>query len=137
MEAGTFWYLHVQFLRILNVMQINFQNNNEFPGVKDISPNEAQALLSDSSVAWIDVRGADEYTGELSHITTSSLISMDQVPAQLSKIPKEGIKIFICRSGVRSAKTCQYLQALGYSDCYNLSGGMLLWNQLQLPVKGK
>ena len=118
-------------------MQINYETNRDFPGVKDILPQEAHGLLAATDITWIDVRGSDEYSGELSHITTSHLIPMDQVPNQLSQIPKEGTKIFICRSGVRSAKVCQYLQSLNYSDCYNLSGGMLLWNQLQLPVKGK
>lgn len=118
-------------------MQITTIKNKDFPEVADILPQEAARLLDNKQVTWIDVRNPDEYVGELSHITTASLLPMDQVPNQLEQIPKEGIKIFVCRSGMRSAKTCMYLQALGYTDCYNLHGGMILWNQSQLPVEGK
>jgi rhodanese-related sulfurtransferase len=118
-------------------MTIQTEKNQQFPGVNDISPKEASEYLSQPTVTWIDVRSNEEYIGELSHIKNSILIPMDQISNQLSKIPKSGIKIFICRSGQRSAKTCQYLQGIGYTDCFNLGGGMLLWNQLQLPVEGK
>ncbi len=118
-------------------MSLKTMKNLEYADVNDIDPVIASSLLANNTITWIDVRGPDEYVGELSHIIPSALIPMDQVPQHLEKIPKTGHKIFICRSGARSAKTCQYLQGIGYTDCFNLAGGMIKWNQLQLPTEGK
>ena len=32
-----------------------------------------------------------------------------------------------CRSGARSAKACQVLNQQGFTNCYNLLGGILDW----------
>jgi rhodanese-related sulfurtransferase len=41
--------------------------------------------------------------------------------------------IFICRSGKRSAQACDLLQAHGV-EASNMTGGMLEWQALQLPM---
>jgi rhodanese-related sulfurtransferase len=40
----------------------------------------------------------------------------------------------VCRSGARSAQACQFLQQQGYSNVYNLRGGMMRWVQSGLPA---
>ncbi|MCB0348677.1 MAG: rhodanese-like domain-containing protein [Bdellovibrionales bacterium] len=118
-------------------MTFKTTKNANYENVNDIDPITASELMNNASITWIDVRSSEEYTGELSHIKVSKLIPMDQIPNQLADINKNDTKIFICRSGARSAKTCQYLQGIGYTNCYNLAGGMIKWNELQLPTEGK
>ena len=36
-----------------------------------------------------------------------------------------------CRSGVRSLQACAMLEQLGFQHTYNLSGGILAWQELQ------
>ena len=38
----------------------------------------------------------------------------------------------MCRSGVRSAQACEFLQPLGF-DVYNLTGGINMWSQVIDP----
>ena len=84
----------------------------------------------------IDVRGKDEYYGELGHIQNSRLITIDEYfetnMGQMSKTPKY---LFICRSGGRSARATRVAQQLDFSNIYNMEGGMLRWNELNYPTE--
>ena len=42
--------------------------------------------------------------------------------------------LVVCRSGARAAMACDVLQQMGYDKVYNLFGGMMAWNERQLPV---
>lgn len=107
--------------------------NPGFDGVMDIHPNELNQLKD--SVCLVDVRRPDEYTGELGHIAGTQLIVLDTIPQHLQELPKDKTIVFVCRSGGRSAQATAYAKSEGFSEVYNMLGGMLLWNELQLPVE--
>lgn len=57
-----------------------------------------------------------------------TLIPLGEIPARFNEIPKEGKVIIHCRSGARSANAIAWLQqAQGYTNLYNLKGGILAW----------
>ncbi len=115
---------------------VNFETKTEnphFDGIYDISPNEL--LRKKADVVMIDVRQPEEYIGELGHIPGSSLVVLDTLPEQLSSLPKDKTVVFICRSGARSAKATAFAKMNGFEEVFNMQGGMLLWNDLQLPVE--
>ena len=111
------------------------KTNGDFPTVLDIAPQEL--LLKKSEVLLIDVRRPDEFTGELGHIPDAQLIVLDTLPQHLGDLPKEKTVVFVCRSGARSARAVAFAKDAGFTSVYNLDGGMILWNQLQLAVEGK
>lgn len=76
----------------------------------------------------IDVREPEEVAAGM--IPGAIHIPMGQIPQRLSEIPQDSEVIFICRSGNRSGKVCEYLGALGYENPVNLIGGMLAWSEL-------
>ena len=82
-----------------------------------------------------DVRQPDEYVGELGHIAGAELLVLDTLPDQLAKLPKDRTIVFVCRSGGRSGKATAYALMNGFTQVFNMQGGMLRWNQLQLPVE--
>jgi hydroxyacylglutathione hydrolase len=83
----------------------------------------------------IDVRRSDEFHGELGHIENASLVTLGpDLKAFLEKEDRKSKIIFICRSGGRSGTATALSRELGFTDTYNMSGGMLLWNELQLPT---
>jgi len=106
--------------------------NPHYEGVFDIGPQELKDKLND--VKLIDVRQPDEYTGELGHIANSELMVLDTLPDKLASISKEKTVVFICRSGGRSARATAFALMNGFQSVFNLQGGMLLWNELQLPT---
>lgn len=116
--------------------QVHFENrieNPSFEGVFDVEPTELQTKLN--QVKLIDVRQPDEFTGELGHIAGSELVVLDTLPDQLANLSKDHTIVFICRSGTRSARAAAFAKMNGYEHVYNMLGGMLLWNNLQLPVE--
>ncbi len=110
-------------------------DNPDIPGVKDIDPKELWEHKN--NVVMVDVRRPDEFTGELGHIPGAQLMVLDTLPQMIGDLPTDKTVVFVCRSGGRSAKASAFAKENGVSDCYNMKGGMLLWNQLGLPVEGR
>lgn len=86
--------------------------------------------LNEPNTLLIDVRGKDEYTGELGHIKGTKLITLGEELDQWrqSQTDKSQKIIFICRSGGRSGKATQDFLDAGFSHVYNMTGGMMNWN---------
>lgn len=73
----------------------------------------------------IDVREAFEY--EMSNLNGLN-IPLSGVIIEAEKIPKTKPVVMQCRSGARSAAALNQLeQNLGYTNLYNLKGGILAW----------
>lgn len=117
-------------------LECNFstkKQNPYFENVFDIAPAELHQCLS--QVKLIDVRQPEEYNGELGHIPGSELIPLGTLPDRLATLPKDKTLVFICRSGNRSAHAAEFAKQNGFSNVYNMQGGMILWNNLLLPVE--
>lgn len=93
-------------------------------GYKTISATEAHNMMeSDDSIVIIDVRNLDEYTKE--HIPGSKNIPLDNISS--IDLDKETTIIVYCLSGVRSQKASEELTSMGYSNVYNIDGGIINW----------
>lgn len=117
---------------------VTFASRTENPdmgGVFDVMPDEVSKLAAQVplQIHLVDVRQPEEYIGELGHAPGSQLMVLDTVPERIETLPKDEPIVFICKSGGRSARATAYAQQLGFSQVYNMRGGMLLWNQLGLP----
>jgi len=107
--------------------------NPQFPKVRDVDPKEV--LSTKGQAALIDVRRPDEFTGELGHIPGAKLLTLDELPAKLETLPKDKPIVFVCRSGGRSAQASAFALDNGFTDVYNMKGGMLLWNEYGLKTE--
>lgn len=74
----------------------------------------------------IDVREDEEVAYGM--IEGAIHIPMGQIPDRLDEIPSDREVIFICRSGGRSSRVCEYLEAQGFGNVVNMTGGMLAWD---------
>ncbi len=120
----------------MTVKFVNFENKSEnphFEDIFDIHPREISE--KQTGIKLIDVRQPDEFTGELGHIPGSQLVVLDTLPDQLENLPKDQTVVFVCRSGARSAKAAAFAKMNGFTEVYNMYGGMLLWNEMQLPTE--
>ena len=73
----------------------------------------------------IDVREDQEL--KVCKIDRAIHIPMGVVPARLNDIDSDKPVVVMCKSGGRSAQVCQYLNENGYSNIYNLNGGITSW----------
>ncbi len=97
------------------------------------SPQEVNDLLDDKDFELVDVRSQEEFSGELGHVPGSHLKTLgDELDVFLEEADKNKKIVFICRSGRRSeVATLQALER-GFKSVYNMDGGMLMWNELNL-----
>ena len=100
----------------------------------EISVDELKKLIDskDSNLVILDVRTAEELTGELGaipgiiHIPVQEL---DRRANELDKYKDKEIKI-ICRSGNRSGKACTLLKEKGFKTV-NVAGGMKAFRKIE------
>jgi rhodanese-related sulfurtransferase len=97
--------------------------------MKTMSPQEAFELVSAGLAYGVDVREQSEWDAGHSDLFTLHPLSTFDA----GKIATDKPVIFICRSGKRSAQACELLQVRGV-EATNMTGGMLEWQELKLPM---
>lgn len=101
--------------------------------MKNISPKEAYDILEKTpSAILVDVR-TDGEVAEMS-IPKALHIPLDELYVRLSKIPVGSTVIFHCRGGGRSAQAANLAESAGYTNVYNVLGGIMEWIASGLPV---
>ncbi|WP_284638868.1 rhodanese-like domain-containing protein [Paenibacillus silviterrae] len=97
--------------------------------MQTITPAEIkQRLEQGEKLDIIDVREYEEVA--LGMIPGAIHIPLMQLPERLDEIPQNGETILVCRSGGRSSRAYEYLEAQGLKHLKNMTGGMLSWDQL-------
>jgi rhodanese-related sulfurtransferase len=89
-----------------------------------------QKLDSGKKINLIDCREPHEYAE--SQIQGSMLLPLGKIQTmQVEEIEhlKDEEVIVHCRSGHRSMMACLVLDQLGFKDTYNLTGGILAWQE--------
>ena len=92
-----------------------------------ISVTQAEELREKNpSTQFLDVREPEEVA--LGRISNAQHIPLNSIPENIDRISKEDILIVYCHHGMRSQKAVEYLQAKGFKNCLNLSGGIHAWS---------
>ena len=73
----------------------------------------------------LDVREPNEF--KIGRIPGSALIPLGEVPAAVSRNPKDKEIVVHCKTGGRSAKAAAFLRQQGHKNVKNLKGGILDW----------
>ena len=105
-------------------------------GVQQANTLEATRLINQDALV-LDVREDKEFAA--GRIPNSRHIPLGQLGNHIKELEKyKGKPILIsCRSGQRSAHACGVLKKQGFENVYNLAGGMMAWEQANLPVEKK
>jgi rhodanese-related sulfurtransferase len=108
---------------------------NRFRGVKEVDTNGALQLINHKNAFVLDVREPSEY--ESGHLLNAKLIPLGKLKARISELEKQKDKpvVVVCRSGNRSGTACAILSKQGFTQAYNLMGGMMAWQKSNLPVQ--
>jgi sulfur-carrier protein adenylyltransferase/sulfurtransferase len=105
----------------------------QFCGVQDegtipeISPHELKRKMdAGEPFELIDVREPFEY--EIARIDGAKLIPLGEITERLDELNSEQLIVVHCHSGMRSAQAARLLQERGFSNVYNLEGGIDRWS---------
>jgi rhodanese-related sulfurtransferase len=107
---------------------------NRFRGVKEVNSTAALQLINHKSAVVLDVREPSEY--EAGHVLNSKLIPLGKLKERTGELEKhkEQPIVVVCRSGNRSGTACFLLAKQGFSQAYNLAGGIQAWQKANLPL---
>ncbi|MGJ7036113.1 rhodanese-related sulfurtransferase [Anoxybacillus eryuanensis] len=91
----------------------------------NISVDEAAQMMQKEDVVVLDVRTEEEYAS--GHIPGAILLPLQQLPDRMNELNKNKTYIVVCRSGNRSAQASELLVKEGFTNIYNMTGGMNEW----------
>ncbi len=102
--------------------------------VEEIEPFEASEEIGAGGVVLIDTREPHEY--QEAHLENGKLVPPGLLGDEIGAAApdKSARAILYCRSGTRSYKAAEQMQALGYEDVASMAGGILAWQEQGLPV---
>ena len=101
-------------------------------GYQNVTAEEIAPILAE--LRRIDVREPHEHTAPQGRVPGSELVPLATVAEQAKSWDRSRPLLVFCRSGVRSASAASTLVSMGFTQVYNLQGGMLRWSELGLPV---
>jgi len=85
-------------------------------------------------VRVVDIREADEITGELGRIDVAAWVPLAGVEQAAESWDRDAPVVLVCRSGRRSERAADRLRSLGFQRVASLTGGMLAWGAASLPT---
>ena len=109
-----------------------------FGGAKEANSLQATQLINHQDALVLDVREEKEF--QAGHIPGARHIPGGQLGGRLKELERFKTRPILvnCRSGMRSATACNVLHREGFTEVYNLKGGIAAWEQANLPLeKGK
>lgn len=111
-------------------------SNRQAQSFKTVSVSEFAAIIADTTaIQLLDVRTLKEFDeGHIAGALQIDFYSDQFLPQTLAKLSKEKTIAIYCRSGRRSASAAEKLAAEGY-QLINLAGGILAWQQAQMPLE--
>ncbi len=102
--------------------------------VTKIDVEQLAAMLEEKDFAFVNVH--IPYAGEIAG--TDANIPFDEIASHLDELPAKDAKIVLyCRSGNMSDQASQELVKLGYTDVYDVEGGMNAWTTSGRALEGQ
>lgn len=89
--------------------------------MKEITFNDFYQLYQKESLSVLDVREVEEF--EALHLEGAHNFPLSQLTDTFEQLDKDNLYYVICKSGMRSARACQFLAEQGY-EVVNVQGGM-------------
>ena len=95
--------------------------------MKEIVFDKLYQLYQKESLSVLDVREVEEF--EALHLEGARNFPLGQLADTYDQLDKDLLHYVICKSGMRSARACQFLAEQDY-DVINVQGGMTAFENL-------
>ena len=95
--------------------------------MKEITFNDFYQLYQNEQLSLVDVREVEEF--QTLHLEGAQNLPLSQLTDTYDQLDKDLLHYVICKSGMRSARACQFLAEQG-SDVVNVQGGMTAFENL-------
>lgn len=143
MSKQSLVYLASFSLLLIAIMIFAPRAGDSSAGIKNVTVEEAKKLVGKENVFVLDVRTPSEFNS--SHIEGATLIPVTNafgsdlkeeslLKARINEVPKNKKILVYCRTGHRSTSASTILVKSGYSEVYNMKGGINAWISAGYPV---
>jgi len=134
--AGNHLFLMGAFVVVLALV-IKAEYEHQLGRANQMDPTAAIRLMNNDEAVVLDVREAADFSN--GHIKNAKNIPFTSLKGQLDNLVKDREKpvLAYCRSGNVSGKACRILKSSGFSNVHNLAGGILSWQDANLPLTKK
>lgn len=109
----------------------------EIPGgsYTNVSVEELRNMLESKDFTFVNVH--IPFEGDIPDTDLS--IPYNEIEQYLDRLPaeKDARIVLYCRSGRMSSIAAERLVSLGYTNVWNLEGGMIAWEKADLPLIGR
>lgn len=124
------WILFAALL-VVCIMLIMHETRRSGPSV---TPQQAINLVNSDAGVFLDLRDGGDY--KAGHIADALNIPSAKLESRIAELEKYKSKpiILVCKMGQSAPASGKVLRAQGYEKVYKMTGGMMEWNNLQLPV---
>lgn len=95
--------------------------------MKEITFNDFYQLYQNEQLSLVDVREVEEF--QTLHLEGAQNLPLSQLADIYDQLDKDLLHYVICKSGIRSARACQFLEEHGYK-VINVQGGMTAFENL-------
>ncbi len=96
------------------------------PPVQNLSVTDLASRLAAGNIVLVDVRNADDRA----RASIDGARPLDEeTMEQLGQLPKDTALAFICHHGNSSLGAAEYFRKQGFSQVFNVQGGMDAWSQ--------
>jgi rhodanese-related sulfurtransferase len=120
-------------LAVVVAMLVFTYVGDRIAGYKSVGTDEATRLFNDDAFL-LDVRTAGEARDGM--IGNATNISVTELAGKIASLnaPKDQPVLVYCASGARSSRAAGMLVKNGYTQVFNLAGGINAWRAAGLPV---
>jgi rhodanese-related sulfurtransferase len=114
-------------------------------GAQSTPSSSAEGVDLGEQTQQVPVEGGGSYT-DVSAVGLAAMLDdkdfplinvpFDEIEQNLDKLPadKDAQIVLYCRSGSMSGKAARELVSLGFTDVWNVDGGMIAWKQAGYPL---
>ena len=100
----------------------------------DLSVSEFSSKVTEAGIITLDVRTPGEFNE--GHIAGAILVDFQSgnFESEIATLDKSKTYAVYCRSGSRSGQAVKIMSDAGFTNLYNLNGGVIDWANAGLPL---
>jgi rhodanese-related sulfurtransferase len=135
MQFVTDNYLPILIALSSGAMLLWSMFGNRIRGVKGIDTQAALQLINHKNGMVLDVRKESEY--QSGHALNAKNIPPGKLSERIGELEsyRERPIIVMCQNGNRAPDACALLSNQGFTQVYNLTGGIATWSKAKLPLE--
>lgn len=97
------------------------------------APDLANWLVQNQDKPYVLLDVREQWEFDTCHLPDSIHIPMNEITSRVEELSTNVPTVCVCHHGIRSARVAMFLASQGFTELYNLQGGIDAWSRLVDP----